>query len=181
MKIEYILSKEDILQLQLFMASKSEQVIKTRKKVRWRVPILYSILGLLLALTNDIVFGTVLFAVAILWYFFYPAYQAKRYRKIYAKSVEENLANKSGKPVELTFGDEYIESKDYSGDSNLKISTIERIDEVRDYCFMKFDYGVGLVIPLNQLPERESFIEYLKNMAATHGIACETDMDWKWK
>jgi hypothetical protein len=181
MKIEFKLSKEDILQLQLFMASQSEQIIKARKKSKWRVPIVYAVLGLLLAVTTDKVFGIAFFGIGILWFFFYPGFIAKRYVKMYTKNIDENLSNRVGKSVELTFGDEYIESNDYSGESKLKIATIERIDEVRNYCFLKFDYGVGLVIPLTQLSEKESFIEYLKNMAAAHGIAYETNMEWKWK
>ena len=181
MKIEFTLSKEDILQMQLFMASKSEQIIKTRKKSKWRVPIVYAVLGLILAVTTGKIFGIVFLAGGILWFFFYPGYLAKRYVKMYRKNIDENLSNRTGKSVELTFGNEYIESNDYAGESKLKITTIERIDEVRDYCFLKFDYGVGLVIPLNQLPEKDSFIEYLKNMATTNGIAYETNIEWKWK
>lgn len=181
MKIKFTLSKEDLLQLQLFMASQSVQVLKSRKNSKWRVPIAYAVLGILLAVTTDKVFGVAFLAGGILWFFLYPGYLAKRYVKIYRKNIDENLANRAGKPVELTFGDAYIESKDYAGDSNLKISTIERIDEVLDYCFLKFDYGVGLVIPLSQIAEKESFLAYLKTMAATNGIAYETNLEWKWK
>jgi len=181
MKIEFTLSKEDLLQFQLFMASKSEQIIKARKKSKWRVPIVYIVLGLALSFTNNMIFGIVFLAIAILWFFFYPGYQAKRYRKIYEKSVEENFINNAGKQSTLTFNDEYVETQNYQGESKLRIKEILRIDEVRDYCFVKFSSGVGLVIPLNQLPEKDSLIANLKKMAADNGIAYKTDMDWKWK
>ncbi len=181
MKIEFTLTKDDILQMQLFMASISEQVNKTRKKSKWRVPIVYAVLGILLAVTTDKVFGIVFLAVGVLWFFFYPGILAKRYEKIYRKNIDENLANRADKPVELTFGDEYIESKDYTGEAKLKISTIERVDEVRNYCFLKFDSGVGLVIPLNQIAERDSFIEYLKKMAADSAIPYAANLEWRWK
>lgn len=182
MKIEFILSKEDLLQLQLFMASQSEQVIKSRKKSKWRVPIVYVVLGLVLTFTTDKLFGIVFSAIGILWFFFYPGYLAKRYVRVYKKSIEENYLNRMNKPpVELTFNDEFIEEIDYQGESKLKIKEIVRIDEVRDYCFLKFTSGSWLVIPLNQLSDKDIFIDYLKNMAATNGIVYETNMEWKWK
>jgi len=181
MKLEFSLTKDDMLQMQLFMASISEQVNKSRKKTKWRVPVAYAVLGVILAVTAEMVFGIIFFAFGILWFFFYPAILAKRYEKIYRKNVDENLANRADKPVELTFGNEYIESKDYMGEAKLKISTIERVDEVRDYCFLKFDSGVGLVIPLNQISERNGFIAYIKTLAADNAIAYHTDLDWRWK
>ncbi|MDP4238645.1 MAG: hypothetical protein Q8904_04135 [Bacteroidota bacterium] len=181
MKIEFILSKEDLLQLQLFMASNSEQIISSRKKSRWRVPIIYALLGLVLTITTDIVFGIVFLVGGLLWLFFYPGYLAKRYVRIYKKSIEENFSNRTDKPIVLTFNDEYVETQDYQGESKLKIKEIVRIDEIRDYCFLKFTSGVGLVIPVSKLSEKDSFIEYLKMQATTNGIAYETNTEWKWK
>lgn len=181
MKIEFILSKEDLLQLQLFMASKSKQIIKSRKNLRWRIPILYAVLGLVLTITIDIVYGIVFLTGGMLWFFFYPGYLAKKYVRIYKKSIEENFLNRVGKPIVLSFNDEYIETQDYQGESKLKIKEIVRIDEIRDYCFLKFSSGVGLVIPFSKLTEKDTFIEYLKNMAATNDIAYETNTEWKWK
>lgn len=181
MKIEFILSKEDLLQLQLFMASNSKLVIKSLKKSRWRVPIVYVVLGLALVLTVDQTAGIVFLLLALFWFFFYPGFMAKRYVRIYKKSIEENQLNRTGKPIVLTFNDEYLESLDYQGESKLKIKEIVRIDEIHDYCFLKFTSGESLVIPVNKLVEKDIFIEYLKNMATTNGIAYETNMEWKWK
>lgn len=47
-RLTYTLSKDDVLQLQLFMASISKQIKKTRKWRRWRIPILNTLLGVLL-------------------------------------------------------------------------------------------------------------------------------------
>lgn len=169
------------MQLQLFLASKSKQIIKSRKKSKWRVPIIYAVLGILLAITSDIVFGIVFLTVGILWYFVYPGYLAKRYVKIYAKSIEENYSNRFGKPTALTFNDEFIEEIDYLGEWKLRIKEIEHIYETNDYCFLKFSSGVGMILPLARLAEKVSIIEYLKKMAETHGIPYETNSDWKSK
>lgn len=181
MTIEFTLKKDDILQMQLFMASLSEQIRKTRRKTHLRVPIVYIVLAILLMITTDWAVGSVFICVAVVWYFVYPPYNAKHYKKYYSKYIDENLAKRAGHPTEITFGDEYIAGTDYSGESKLKINTVERIDEVHDYCFLKFDSGVGMVIPLNQITERDSFIEYLKKMAANNNIPYETNMDWKWR
>jgi len=90
MKLEFSLTKDDMLQMQLFMASISEQVNKSRKKTKWRVPVAYAVLGVILAVTAEMVFGIIFFAFGILWFFFYPAILAKRYEKMYRKNVDEN-------------------------------------------------------------------------------------------
>lgn len=182
MTIEFTLKKNDLLQLQLFLASQSEQIISSRKKSKWRVPLVYAVLGILLAVTTDKDFGIAFLAVGVLWFFIYPDILAKRYVRIYKKNIEENYLNRLNKPpVVLTFNDEYIEEIDYQGESKLKIKEIVRIDQVRDYCFLKFSSGVGLVIPVSRLSDRECFVEYLKNMAAKNGIEYKVDMEWKWK
>lgn len=182
MTIEFTLKKNDLLQLQLFLASQSEQIISSRKKTKWRVPLVYAVLGILLAVTTDKDFGIAFLVVGVLWFFIYPDILTKRYVRIYKKNIEENFLNRLNKPpVVLTFNDEYIEEIDYQGESKLKIKEIVRIDEVRDYCFLKFSSGVGLVIPVSRLSDREGFVEYLKNMAAKNGIEFKVDMEWKWK
>jgi hypothetical protein len=131
--------------------------------------------------TSDFIFGSIFIALGITRYFLYPGIQAKRYVKFYAKHVDENLAKRTEQPTELTFEDEYITATDYSGESKLKINIIERIDEVRDYCFMKLNSGSAMVIPLSQLQNREDVISLLKNMASTHVIAYNTNKEWKWR
>jgi len=81
----------------------------------------------------------------------------------------------------LSFNDEYVETQDYEGESKLKIKEIVRIDEIGDYCFLKFTSGSRLVIPLNQLSEKDNIIEYLKKLATVNGITYETNTEWKWK
>ena len=182
MKVEFIPGKEDLLQLQLFIASKSEQIIKTRKRSKWRVPISYAVLGLILAVTTDKVFGIIFLALGVLWFFFYPVYLTKWYVRIYKKNIEENFSNRKDNALfVLNFNDEYVETQSYMGEGKLRIKEILRIDEIRDYCFVKFTSGSSMVIPVCKLPEKDSFIEYLKKMAADNGIPYETDLEWKWK
>jgi hypothetical protein len=87
MTIEFTLKKNDLLQLQLFLASQSEQIISSRKKSKWRVPIAYAVLGILLAVTTDKDFGIAFLTVGVLWFFIYPDILAKRYVRIYKKNI----------------------------------------------------------------------------------------------
>ena len=143
---------------------------------------MYVVLGLVLTITTDKLFGIVFSAIGILWFIFYPGYQAKRFVRIYKKSIEESFLNrKDNSSFVLIFNDEYLETTNYLGEGKLRIKEILRIDEIRDYCFLKFTSGSSMVIPVYKLSEKDSFIEYLKKMAADNGIAYKTDMDWKWK
>jgi ABC-type multidrug transport system fused ATPase/permease subunit len=181
MHLTFTLSQEDILQMQLFMASLSEQVRKKRRMTHLRVPIIYILLAGVLMLTSDWVVGIVFVCIAVVWYFVYPSYQARHYRKYYSKFVAENLAKRTIQPTELSFGEEYVGCLDYSGDSKLRTDTIERMDEVRDYCFLKFNSGGGMVIPLGQWSDSAAVSGELKTWAAAHQIPYHTDLDWKWQ
>ena len=120
MRIEYTLEKIDFLKYQLFAASKSERIIKSRKKSRIRVPIIYFILGLFLFALADLIFAIIFIGVGVAWYFLHPYFMKKRYVRHFEKYIDENYQNRFGKSVTLDFDGEYIITTDYLGESRLK-------------------------------------------------------------
>ena len=81
MKIEYTLEKIDFLNYQLYAASQSERITKSRKKSRIRLPIIYFILGLLLFALADLIFAIVFIGVGVAWYFLHPYFMKRRYMR----------------------------------------------------------------------------------------------------
>jgi hypothetical protein len=61
------------------------------------------------------------------------------------------------------------------------IGWVHKIPHYRDYCFLKFNSGGGMVIPLHQLADSTVVIENIKTWAAAHQIPYHTDLDWKWQ
>jgi len=181
MTIEYKLGKEDFLTYQLYSATKSESVRKSRNKARIRVPIVYVILSLLLYVFTDTLLAGIFLAIGILWYFLSPFYLKRKYITHYSKYIDEHYKNRFGVLASLTFNSDTIESKDITGESKLNLSEVEEINEIKDYFFIKISSGVSLILPKDRIPESEKMEETIKTITEKHQIKHNVEFDWKWK
>jgi hypothetical protein len=181
MKIDYNLERNDFIEYQLFAASKSENVKNNWQKSRIRVPIVYLILGLILFLFADKIFALIFIGIGAAWYFLYPYYMRKRYLKHFERYVDENLKNRFGKPVTLNFGEEFIDTIDYMGESKLKINEITEVNEIRSYIFLKFSSGESLIIPKNIINQKNEFTDWILNLIEKLKIKHNIDLNWKWR
>jgi hypothetical protein len=181
MKIEYTIDRIDFLNYQLFAASKSERVIKSRKRSRILVPIVYLFLGLCLFLFSEITIALIFISFGLIWYFMFPFYTRRRYIKHFEKYLDENFQNRYGKAIILIFEDEYITSIDYLGESKLRIKEITNINEIPDYCFIKLSSGESLIVPTKKINNLTEFDEFIKHITTNHQIDLIVDSNWKWK
>jgi len=178
MKIEYTLEKVDFLKYQLYAASKSASIIKSRKKSRLLLPIVYFVLGVLLFVFADLIPALIFFGVGIAWYLIYPYYMKNRYIRHFEKYIDENYKNRFGKLVTLEFEGEYIIAIDYIGESRLRIKEIAEINEIQDYIFLKFSSGESLILPKDRI---ENTNELLTKIVSNLGINYNIDLNWQWK
>jgi len=181
LKITYIQKREDFVLNQLFASSKLETVRKGRTRSRIRVPIAYIILGLILFSVNLTELGIVFLIIAVVWYLFYPLFIANAYKKTYTNHVDEIFANRFNQPVTVAFADEYIGWETVYGEAKMYNTGIESIDEITDYCIVKFQSGETLFVPLNQLTEKAEVLTELRQLAEKNTITYQTDLNWKWK
>ncbi len=181
MRIEYTLEKIDFLKYQLFAASKSERIIKSRKNSRIRLPIVYLILGLLLFAFADLIFALIFIGIGVVWYLLHPYFMKKRYIRHFEKYIDENYQNRFGKTVTIDFDEEHIISSDYLGESKLKIREIAEINEIKDYVFLKFSSGESLIIPKDRLENVNELNNILTKIVSDLSIKHNIDLDWQWK
>jgi hypothetical protein len=181
MRIEYTLNKVDFLEYQLFAASKSDRIIKSRKNSRIRLPIVYFILGLLLFILSDLIFALIFIGVGVAWYLLQPSFMKNRYIRHFEKYIDENYKNRLGKLVALVFEDEYILASDYIGEGKLKIKEIAEINEIKDYIFLKFTSGESLIVPKNRISNLNELNSVLSKIIAELRIKQDIDLDWNWK
>jgi hypothetical protein len=181
MNIDFNLERKDFIEYQLFTASKSETIINSWKKSRIRIPIVYLILGLFLFVFADKVFALIFFGIGAAWYFLYPSFMRKRYLKHFERYVDENLKNRFGKHVSLIFGEEYIDTIDYMGESKLKINEITEVNEIKSYIYLKFSSGESLIIPKIIINQKNEFNNWIKNLVQKLKIQHNLDLNWKWR
>jgi hypothetical protein len=181
LKITYIQKREDFLVNQLFASSKLLSVRKGRTRSRIRVPIAYIILGLFLFTIYSTEFGIAFLIIAVVWYLFYPKFTANVYKRTYTKQVDEIFANRFNQQVTVMFADEYIGWETVYGEAKLYNTAVESIDEITDYCTVKFKSGETLFVPLNQLTEKTKVLAELRQLAEKNNIPYQTDLNWQWK
>jgi hypothetical protein len=97
MIFEFTLEKKDFVTFQLYAASKSASIIKSRKRSRMRIPLVYLFLGLTLYLFVNLFYALLFAGVAVLWYFLFPLYLRKRYIRHYQNHADEHYKNRFGK------------------------------------------------------------------------------------
>jgi hypothetical protein len=181
MKLEYSLEKSDFVVFQLYTASKSELIKRKRFRIRIIFPIIYIVLGFISLLINNITLGAFFILIGTIWYFFYPKYERNQYIKHYQRHIEANYHNRFGKSETIEFEDDAILSKDYTGESKLYLSEIEKINEIRGYFFLKFNSGVSLIIPKNGILSSEPLNKYLVDLSKRLKIKHDIDLNWQWK
>lgn len=180
MKIEYKTERVDFIVFQLFSASKSDRIKRTRKRTRTVVPIIYVIVGLLLFLISDIVPGLVFFGIGVAWYLIMPYYLKSKHRRHYENHIDENYKGRFGKQVVLVFEDEFFTATDYLGESKLKIREITEINEIKDYIFMKLSSGDSLIIPITRISNQSELNSIISKITSDLNINHNVDLNWKW-
>lgn len=178
MEIGYTLDEDDFLQYQLYTSSKSK-TIKRRRLIMWAlIPVLYLALALYnYANKNELLFPVILLIFTILWFIFYPIYSKFRYKKHYKKYVQTNYKTRFFKPVELNINSNYIEAKDFTGESKINISEIEYLVELKDQFLLHVSSNASIIIPKRDLQEIDDFKNEFKKL----NIPIREELNWKWK
>lgn len=181
-KIIYSLTEEDHLNYQLFTASQSAQVKKTRNRNRLLVSGILLALGLIVfAVFNQIKTALVYAVGAAFTYFVYPVYQRYLYKKNYQKFIRETYQKNIGKSAELTFLDKKLILKNSEVNSEINYSLIEKISEVPETFYLKLNSGQSVIVPKRFVGNIDEFRNFCKELASKLNIKFEELPDWKWK
>lgn len=179
--IKLKLNKEDHVAYQLFIASQSERLIKKRKQTRFRLPIVYAVLALLMFYNEQVLYGSLILTFAILWYYYYPMFESNKYLKYYSSFVDENFKSKFDIETKLEFTEEEIRTFDDMGSSIIKNEQITEIDETLEYIFITHSSGMGIILPKNKIDNINEVEEWIDQLTIKNQISKNVDLDWAWK
>ncbi|UFH52247.1 hypothetical protein [Spirosoma sp. KNUC1025] len=181
MVLTYSLSEADYLAQQLFVASNNERVRKYRQRNRIIWPIAFLGLGLAFYSYNSTFLAYYFLGFSLLYFFFYPAYSKWFYKRFYRKNLIEAYKNRFNKQFTVDINPEGLLISDHTGETNVLISEIERIDEIADYIFPKFKSGSTFIIPKSKVDQLDALIQELKEIAAQQNIIYSENLFWEWK
>lgn len=179
-ELKYRLTDKDYLSHQLYVATESSHVKKTRNRARIFGSLTFAIFSLLFLVLGNY-FITISFLIFCpLWFFIYPIWERRYYVKFYKRYINEHYANRINKEVSITISVDEILIKDSSGESKLFSSEITKIVELPLQILLQLKSGASLIIP-----KRESNSEYLipdlKSLAKLLKIEYSDKNEWSWK
>lgn len=173
-------TKTDYLAYQLYVASTSPRILRKRKKGKYLVTIVYVVLSILILINNVNFLGFAFLAFALMWFLFYPIYEAKKYIKHFETFYEENFDKKQGTDVRIELGEHEIKAFDYAGEGKRRIDSIEEIAETQHHVFVKLSPGMAYIIPKYRIENHLELNQWVKSTCQKYNIPHIVDMNWKW-
>ena len=181
MNLNFKITNENYLTFQLYLASKSQSILKKRKRTRLVVPILYSVFAISLFVLESPFLAAGFAAFAMFWFFFYPLWEKGKYIKYYRKVIEENHKSRIGTDIKIELQNDHLFST--SGGSEAKISTneIKEIVELKDLILIRLDVTQAFVIPKDKINDLPGLIGELKDLAKKIKVNYREELGWDWK
>lgn len=171
------LRENDHIMFQLYEASTNQVKIKSRKK-SFFILLALSILVILYGYwksNNFLVYYGLFCTFLVLT--FGNTYLGWRHKKHYTRHVQNNRNGRPDETVQIEISDDQIRMIDQVSDSTVKIAEITRVNEIKDYYFLKLSTGPTIVVP-KTVP---ALNEDVKAMIRNHNIPHVLQLDWKWR
>ena len=177
MKIEYKVEEQDFLDFQLFNASISDKINNKKKNGRVLLTFVFQ-LAAVYFYVNESFYMTIYFVViSLISILFYSKYFIWRYTKHYKTYVNDNYSTRFGQLESIEITDEFIYSKDKTGEGKIKVSAVEKVDETNNHFFLKISNGLFVIVPKSGM---ENVSEFRDKLIALH-LMVNNYTDWKWR
>lgn len=181
MTISYSLNEQDFLTFQLFTASSSKQVKKTRMRTRYLGLVLYLLIALICVLQKNYALSIIFVILGGLWPLLYPIYQRRRYKRFYLNFIRENYKNRFGKNVTLEINNDFLLGKDGANETKTMATELEEVNELNSLILIKLKSGQTLILPKDQIAELDQLRTRLQELASSLKIQYNIDEKWEWK
>lgn len=177
MTLEYELTKEDYLEYQLYISSKSTSHLKKRNRARFLFPIVYFILGIVTAFANKSVVSVFIWVLlAFLWIILYPFYSSWKYKNHFKNHINENYTNRINKLSKLEFTAKHLKTSDKSSKGKIKYSELKSLIELPNHYFIKLAIDMSIIVPKDSIKDNNEFRLKMDEI----GIEYINETNWKW-
>ncbi len=181
MRIDYTIEENDFLTHQLFVASRSDQIKKKRRKSKVIVPLLYVAFGILLFFEHKFSLTIIFLIISLLWFFIYPVWEKRHYIKHYKRFIKENYKERLERSATLEFSNEFILAKDNGSESKVLTTELQEINEISSTIFVRLKGGQSFILPKDKITNIDNLTIGLKELASHLNIKYIVDEKWEWK
>jgi len=175
------LDENDYLTFQLYTASKTPRIKKTRIRSWIFTTVTFACSAYLFYSSDNDFAGNYFLIITGLSLTLFPLYSRWRYKRHYLKYIRDTYKNKFGEKCDLEFGGETIVTKDRTGEIKINKSEIEEINEIKDFYFLKTRTGMNLIISKSKSDDIEQIKGEISKLAESYGIKHNVELDWKWR
>ncbi len=176
-----ILEEDDYLSFQLFTASQSPLIRKSRIRAWIITTIIFGGLSYYCFNSKNDALGYYFLIITALSLVFYPFYSRWKYKRHYLKHVRQTYQEAFGIECTIEIDEEIISTKSKTGEGKLNLSEISEINEIKDYFFVRVRTGGSLIIPKAKITDQEQLVSKMRSLAIARNIKHTTDLNWKWK
>ena len=172
----FTLTEKDHITFQLFEASTNPIKIKSRRKSFFNLFVLSLLVICMGYYKNEtflMYYGIFCTLIVLCFGNLYLKWRSKRH---YIKHVKNYINAEHQEIVQVEISNDQIRVLDKVSDSNIKISEITLVNEIKEYYFMKLSTGPNLIIPKTISPLNDE----VNTMIKKHNIAHVIELDWKW-
>lgn len=169
MEIKYILTEEDYIQFNLFHIKNSKTAMTALKFQRLLIPILYIIVGFVLAKVSDgplSLWLSIFLLLGIAWFFFYPKYfyrsVMRRVQKMLKEGKNEGLLGEHC----LVLSKEGIHDTTMSGETSAKWPSIQTFAEDEQNLYLYNTSLSAYIIPKREIQNLDEFHKYVNKLIA---------------
>lgn len=161
MKFQYTVTPEPHIDYLMYSAAKNPRVKRRALFTRFGLAIIYVVLGFLLSREEVSAVGAGFVIIGVAIGVFYPKYQLWRYRKHYTRHVNVKLADILGTTVTIDLQDEEVVTKDAGSESKFPYSSIQQLEEVQNYFYIRLNSAQALVLPKSVVSDEKELIQFL--------------------
>lgn len=172
----FTLTEKDHIIFQLYEASTNPIKIKSRRKSFFTLlalSLLVICMGYFKHETFLMYYGLLCTLIVLCFGNLYLKWRSKRH---YIRHVKNYINGESQETVQVEIRNDQITVIDKVSESNIKISEIILVNEIKEYYFLKLSTGPNLIIP----KMISSLNDEVNTMIKKHNIAHVIELDWKW-
>lgn len=180
MKLSFRLDTQDYLDYQLYTVSTSEKVMRKRLIGRLLFPIIYLLVGIIFILDKNYSFVAFNLILAVLWYFFYPISERKRYENTFRRSIQHNLTA-DAEVGRIEWGDNEIYASEKNQEAHVAEKEVIAIVVLKNIILIQLENNHNFILPKVKIEQLKDVIGFLQAKSIKLSIPFIDQSNWQWK
>lgn len=181
MDFSFLYDKEALLEFQLYLASKSATIKKSRNRNRLLLTVVLLFMGAMYIYRTQYPYAAVFIGMAVLWYLAYPKLGGRIYKKHFTKFVDSSYANRLGEEVKLSFGEHELSIEEKGSTAGFAYEEFAEMAEIPSSFLIKLKTDMVIVIQKNATVSQEEIAAFLDRLSKQLNISFSNNTNWKWQ